>query len=158
MNFRQLIIRAELVLGRIDLNIAGNNQFVQAKKLYSSYAGLIEAWPPNSTVWVDPPRDPLRGTPRDLHYWAKLMEFRASGELRHAIFLKRAPMVVLGLEKPTQFVGCYPSPTAVTRYNIPSYRAEVQVIYIPGLVDNTTGFLKAFADFGDLVKPYRSEE
>lgn len=151
MNTTQLMARAELVLGRVTIQPASTHSYVQAKHCYPPHIGYKELW--SGSVWLDPPRSPRSGIPWDCILWSVLMNHRKQGAIQQAIFVKRGSMVTLDIEKPPHFLACYTFPSAPTRYLIPSYREEVQLIYVPGLTNNSKGFKKAFNDFGDLVEP-----
>ncbi len=154
---QQLFARVERVLGRIDFDPCSSevkNRIVQAKEYVGLNAGVYSPWPANVTVWLDPPRESLNGTPKDCMFWDRLMKHRTEGLLKQAIYLKRGGLVSPAVEQPPQFLSCYCT-HKVHRYNIPTYRAEFQLVYVPGLVDNSTGFVKAFQDFGDLVTPIK---
>ncbi len=154
---QQLFARVEKVLGRIDFDPCSSpvkNRIVQAKEFTHFPEGLTCTWPTNISVWVDPPREAFNGVPRDCHYWVKLMKPRAEGLLKQAIYLKRGGLVTPSIEQPSQFLACFCT-HKVHRYNIPSYRAEFQLVYVPGLIDNSAGFVKAFQDFGDLLTPIK---
>ena len=154
---QQLFARVEKVLGRIDFDPCSSeakNRLVQAKDFTDPQQGIYSAWPPNVSAWVDPPRESLSGIPKDATFWTRLMKHRAEGLLKHAIYLKRGGLVAPTVEQPPQFLSCFCT-HKVHRYNIPSYRAEFQLVYVPGLIDNSTGFVKAFQDFGDLLTPIK---
>ncbi len=154
---QQLFARVEKVLGRIDLDPCSSevkNRIVEAKAYLNPSQGVYGDWPANVTIWVDPPRESLNGTPKDCMFWGRLMKHRAEGLLKHAIYLKRGGLVAPTIEQPPQFLSCFCT-HKVHRYNIPSYRAEFQLVYVPGLIDNSTGFVKAFQDFGDLLTPIK---
>lgn len=147
---QQAMIRAEMVLGRIDLDPTSRASVVEAKAAPGAYIGLRTELTKPVTVWMDPPQDALSGTPKDVLFWELLMRWRPSGLLKHAIFVKRGGLVTSEVERPAQFLACYPR-VSPSRRLIPSYRNELQLIYVPGLIDNSLGFKKAFQDFGILV-------
>ena len=154
---QQLFARVERVLGRIDFDPCSSdvkNRIVQVKEYLTYVEGLRGPWPPNVSIWLDPPRESLNGMTRDSMFWSRLMKHRSDGLLKHAIYLKRGGLVPDTLEQPYQFLSCFVK-RKPQRYFIPSYRAEFQLVYVPGLIDNTSGFIKAFQDFGDLLQPIK---
>ncbi len=154
---QQLFARVERVLGRIDFDPCSSevkNRIVQAREYSGPQVSIYGPWPTNVSIWLDPPREALNGTPKDCTFWDRLMKHRSEGLLKQAIYLKRGGMVSNSLEQPPQFHACY-CHVKVHRYNIPSFRAEFQLVYVPGLIDNSSGFIKAFQDFGDLLTPIK---
>ena len=160
MNLKQAVIRAEQVLGRIDLDPASDTPVVQDKVTYRPHEGVaaFKDFAEPVTVWLDPPRHTRSGIPYDVLHWKALMEARRNGLLRHGVFIKRGAMVTTEVERPSLFLSCWAYPTPPSRYNIPTFRDEPQIIYIPGLTDASETFKRSFKDFGDLLQPiYRSK-
>lgn len=79
------------VIGTIDLDPAsdlfGNSRIQATKYLTSEDDGLVSEWDPYCSVYCNPPGGKIGNKSQVGLFWKKLMEYRDSGTLKHAIFM-----------------------------------------------------------------------
>ena len=159
-----LIDKCNKVLGPIDLDPASSelaNETIQARKIFTrERGGLSNDWPDiPSTVFLNPPGGrPSLTKP----FWDKLIEYRNSGLLVHAIFigfsLEQLQTTQLGC---TDSIADYPicipkrrvkyvSPTG--EFNSPTHGTVIA--YVPGLQNSTSRFVLEFSEVGRCMFPY----
>ncbi len=158
-----ILERARQVLGEIDLDPASDefgNSFVKAKRyITQAEDGLVTPWE-GSTIWLNPPGGKTKNKSNTGLFWKKLMEYRASGKLDHAIFMAFSLEALQssqgkGVPSIGEFMFCVPrkriafvSPAGVPEV-APSHSNAI--VYVDGSMNDSHRFRAAFSDLGVIV-------
>lgn len=158
-----------LTLGSIDLDpcsCAVANRRVSAKYYYTEVDnGLTNHWigasGEPSSIFINPPNTKGQNLPKK--FWEKLLSERLTGGVKHAVYLaynmsalqwsQSCSQSMLGfpvcvLRKRVAFIG---STTGKPQPSPPPPGSAI--IYIPGTVNNTAGFVQNFHHLGQIVQP-----
>lgn len=168
---------ARTVLGPIDLDPASDvegNTLVEAARYITAFEdGLTAGWSDGTpvTIWLNPPgtlRKPKghragpEQRPLPKLFWEKLMRLRDAGMLRHAI------VAAFSLEQFQQSQNWQGLAMIELPFCIPSKRTKwlpgqgeeaddpthaAAFVYVPGILDGTTAFVREFEMFGGVVVP-----
>ncbi len=151
---------ARLVLGDIDLDPASSalfNRRVRAQAFIDEAAdGLRCPWPLGCSVFVNPPGGKTKNRSNTALFWGRLMQYRLSGHLKHAIFLAFSVEALQTTQGSTYPMGAFPF--CVPRRRI-AFETEEGVVggapahsnaiaYIPGSVDERSLFARTFSALG----------
>ena len=157
-----IINRVHLLLGRIDFDPAsdsfGNSRIQANRFLTKEDNGLLTSWT-GKTMFINPPGGKIKNQSKSGLFWQKLMEYRASGRLDHAVFL------AFSLEQlqvtANQVMGIADFPFCVPKKRIAFDTSEGfsgkapshsnMVVYIPGFLDYSQRFESIFNDLGKVV-------
>jgi hypothetical protein len=156
-----IIDRARRVLGGIDLDPASDaeaNAAVGARRfLTASENGLVCSWEPYGggpfSVFLNPPGG--RGMP--LQFWARLMDYRKRGLLKHAVVVAYSIeqlQLTQGRDHLSMldFAVCVPDrrlrfvPGAGGKATSPTHANAI--VYVDGTYDRSQEFRCVFADVG----------
>lgn len=159
-----LIYAIKTVLGDIDFDPASceyaNRCVDAASYLTAKDNGLETEWPMMpSTVFCNPPSGGRERLAKK--FWEKLIQYRESGSLDHAIFIAfSVEQLQTSQSCPvpmTKFPLCIPkkrvkfvSPGG--DFNNPTHSQAV--IYVPGITNNTSKFVDMFECIGSVLYPY----
>ncbi len=156
------------VIGIPDLDPASskiNNRYINAKRIITAQEnGLVSRWVFDSTpitVFVNPPGGKIGNKSITKMFWQRLMEYRNTESINEAIFMFFS---VEGLQN-TQSL---PHPATDFPLCIPSKRIKFEsecglkkqpshsnaIVYVPGLVNNTSKFYQVFRELGAIMVPY----
>lgn len=158
-----IILKVKDVLGDIDLDPASSieaNARIGAKYYFTrEMDGLTTNWSNGNsrTVYLNPPGGKRKNKSMAALFWKRLMQYRESGELKHAIFMGFS----VELLQSTQNYDCLPIlsfPFCVPRKriafdftgpvvkNAPSHSNVI--VYIPGIFDLRFDFQREFSELG----------
>lgn len=159
---QDIINRATYVLQGIDFDPASSiaaNKRIKAITILTEKS-LETPWPLQQSIFLNPPGGKSGNNSNTALFWKKLMEYRASGSLKHAIFLAFS----LEALQTTQGKGC-PSLGDYT-FCVPKQRIRFLnedgsigkapshsnvIAYIPGSVDRTKEFIAGFCSLGTII-------
>lgn len=160
--------RARQVLGMIDLDPASEdaaNEHVWAVNILTELNdGLTCRWPVDCSVWLNPPGGKRGNKSMTGMFWARLMNYRAAGHLKHGIFMAFSAEAIQntqGKDQPSvaRFPVCIPAKRLrfVSPAGVPGLAPSHSnaIVYVPGLVDKTELFIETFTDLGDVLLPAR---
>jgi ParB family chromosome partitioning protein len=160
-----LIELSREVLGSIDLDPASceyANQTVKAKRFIDSLEdGLAADWSgfPVS-VFLNPPSGKSQGKSLMKQFWEKLLKFRESGMLQHAIFIGFSLEQLQVTQNCSQAIGDFPLCIPSKRvkflskegtFNSPTHGQVIT--YLPGITNNTSKFYEVFSPLGTCMSP-----
>ena len=159
-----VIEKARNVLGRIDLDPASDWRFnlnVRASVFIDAEQnGLTSAWPPNCRVFINPPGGKTKNKSNTALFWERLMQYRAAGQLRQAVFLafslealqttqaSSIPMCAFAVCVPRKRIA-FETPEGVVG-DAPSHSNAI--VYVPGSEDRTQEFVRQFSDVGYVMR------
>ena len=160
-----ILDRARNVLGRIDFDPASDwrfNERVRAERFYSSdQCGLANSWPVDCRVFCNPPGGKTKNQSNTALFWDRLMQYRAHGDLRQAIFLafslealqttqgSSVPMAAFSICIPRRRIA-FETPEGVVG-EAPSHSNAIA--YVPGSEDRTADFVREFSSLGYVIVP-----
>lgn len=154
------------VLGNISLDPASNaiaNETVGATQYYTKEVdGLTRRW--YSNVFCNPPGGKVGNKSLPKLFWNKLLQERAQGNIKHAIFLAFSIEALQTCQKGViqpmgNFTICIPD------HRISFVNAEGQplagnthascFVYVPGSFDRSDYFAEVFSQFGSILTAYQ---
>jgi hypothetical protein len=155
-----VLVRAKEILGQIDLDPAsdefGNARVGARYFITKEQDGLASPWPIFSTVFINPPGGKTGNQSNTALFWKRLMEYRDSGSLKHAIFMCFSIEAAQntqgkGCKSILEFPFCIPQrrirfDSREGTFSSPSHSNAI--IYIPGQINKTAEFIKHFSDLG----------
>ena len=148
------------VLGEIEFDPASEpdaNQIVQAASYFDEADdGLIKEWPVGCTVFLNPPGSKRANKSIAALFWARLMDYRRAGSLKHAIYMGFSleqlavsqkyhddSMLLFPMCVPSERIK-FVSPDA--RKTAPSHSNVI--VYVPGSIDRSGQFRVTFSSLG----------
>lgn len=155
-----IILRAQGVLGCIDLDPAsddfGNARVGATYFITKDQDGLVAPWPTNCSVFINPPGGKRGNQSNTALFWHRLMKYRETGNLKHAIFMCfsiEAAQNTQGKGVPSilEFPFCIPKKrvkfdSREGQFSSPSHSNAI--IYVPGKVNQTSEFIRQFQPLG----------
>ena len=151
------------VLGQIDLDPASDWRFninVQATHhITEKENGLVKPWPTGCTVFLNPPGGKVGRKSKTALFWQRLIEYRQSGSLNHAIFLAFSLEALQVTQSCDLSIGDFPFcvPSSRMRFESPegvpgdAPTHSNAIVYVPGIIDNTVMFRRAFSKLGKVI-------
>jgi hypothetical protein len=165
---RDIITRCKLVLEGIDLDPASDaeaNRTVLASAYYTEADDALSLeWRQDCSVFLNPPGGKIGNKSKVALFWQKLMDYRDSGSLKHAIFLAFSIEALQhtqdkGCKPIAEFPFCVPAKRIAfvsadgSDKNAPSH--SNMIVYVPGTVDATEEFRQTFQDLGCVLNTRR---
>ncbi len=151
-------------LGQIDLDPASSslaNERIRASRYINEQEdGLSTDWPAWCSVYINPPGGKAGKRGKTIQFWQKLMEYRATGSLKHAIWMgfsieQLQSTQNKGCPAMGEFPLCIPARRIAFDDEVGVNRSSPShsnvIAYIPGSVDNTDGFIEAFHSLGTIL-------
>ena len=161
-----IIERVRRVLGGIDYDPASApwaQETVKAAMFHDAlYDSLENPWPVGEfprSVFLNPPGGKLGNKSKTVLFWKKLMEYRYSGQLSHAVFLAFSLEALQTTQSCAASVGIFPLcvPEKRLRFLTPDGKVGSApsngncIVYVPGTTNNTGKFISEFYDLGVVI-------
>lgn len=155
----EVITRAKRVLGPIDLDPAsdefGNARVGARYFITREMDGLLTPWV-SGTVFLNPPGGKQLNRSLMQLFWQRLMAFRDSGELKHAIFMAFSLEAAQSTQRDGQggilrFPVCVPAKRLAFDSRLGPGKAPSHsnaIVYVPGRIDQSETFKRVFSDLG----------